>query len=129
MHRGTLAALSFARSVSADVTAVMVDIEEQVTGRVQEKWERWGQDIPLVILHSPYRSLLQPLLSYLQQVDGRDPERGPAVVVLPEFVPAHGWQHLLHNQTALLIKAALLYSRADAGKDRVIIDIPYHLKE
>jgi hypothetical protein len=68
------------------------------------------------------------LLDYLHQVDQLEPERGLAVVVLPEFVPARWWHELLHNQTARAIKRALLYRRGLTGKDRVIIDVPYHLQ-
>jgi amino acid transporter len=128
MHRGTLSALRFARSLSKDVAAVIVDVEPQVTARVQEKWGRWGQDVPLVVLESPYRSTVGPLMAYLDRVDRRDSERGPAVVVLPEFVPARWWHHLLHNQTALLIRMVLAYRRGETGKDRVVIDVPYHLE-
>ena len=127
IHRGTLAALRFARSLSKDVTAVIVDVEPQVTARVREKWQIWGHDIPLVVLESPYRSTVGPLLAYLDSVDQREPERGPAVIVLPEFIPARWWHHLLHNQTALLIKTVLTYWRRTTGNDRVIINVPYHL--
>lgn len=71
---------------------------------------------------------MEPLLAYLDEIDRREPERGLAVVVLPEFAPARWWHHLLHNQTVLLIKTALLYQRGQTGKDRVIIDVPYHLQ-
>jgi amino acid transporter len=128
IHRGTLAALQFARSLSKDVTAVMVDVEPPVTARVQERWPVWGHGVPLQVLDSPYRSTIEPLLAYLDETDQREPERGLAVVVLPEFVPAKWWHHLLHNQTAQLLKRALLYRRGRTGKDRVIIDVPYHLQ-
>ena len=127
IHRGTLVALRFARSLSKDVTAVVVDVEPQFTASVREKWPVWGHDVPLVVLGSPYRSTIGPLLTYLDEVDQREPERGLAVVVLPEFVPAQWWHHLLHNQTALLIKTVLTYRRGQTGKGRVIIDVPYHL--
>lgn len=127
MHRGTLAALQFARSLSRDVTAVTVDVDPQVTARVREKWPTWGYGVPLVVLESPYRSTIEPLLAYLDEVDQREPERGPAVVVLPQFIPAKWWHHLLHNQTALLIKTVLIYRRRLTGEYRVIIDVPYHL--
>jgi amino acid transporter len=127
MHRGTLVALRFARSLSQDVTAVVVDVEPKFTASVCEKWPVWGHDVPLVVLESPYRSTVGPLLAYLDEVDRREPERGLAVVVLPEFVPARWWHHLLHNQTALLIKTVLTYRRGQTGKGRVIIDVPYHL--
>jgi hypothetical protein len=128
VHRGTLEALRFARLLSKDVVAVVIDVEPQVTARVQEKWPLWGQKVRLVVLDSPYRSTIRPLLDYLHQVDQLEPERGLAVVVLPEFVPARWWHELLHNQTARAIKRALLYRRGLTGKDRVIIDVPYHLQ-
>ncbi len=127
MHRGTLAALRFARSLSKDVTAVVVDVVPQFTASVREKWPTWGHDVPLVVLESPYRSTIGPLLAYLDEVDKREPERGLTVIVLPEFVPARWWHHLLHNQTALLLKTVLTYRRGQTDKDRVIIDVPYHL--
>jgi len=127
MHRGTLAALRFARSLSKDVTAVVVDVEPQFTASVREKWPAWGHDVPLVVLESPYRSTIGPLLAYLDEVDKCEPKRGLTVVVLPEFVPAEWWHHLLHNQTALLLKTVLTYRQGQTGKDRVIIDVPYHL--
>ena len=128
MHRGTLAALRFARSLSSDVTAVVVDVEPESTERVVEKWPAWGHGIPLEVLSSPYRSTLAPLLQFLDETDRRDAERGPAVIVLPEFLPARWWHNLLHNQTARFIKRALLYRRSLTGKTRVIIDVPYHLE-
>jgi len=127
VHRGTLEALRFARSLSKDVTAVVVDVEPAMTERVQIYWETWGQDIPLVVLESPFRSTIGPLLGYLDEVDRREPSRGPAVVVLPEFIPAKWWHTLLHNQTARLIKRTLIYSRGINETDRVVIDVPYHL--
>jgi len=128
MHRGALEALHFARTISQDVTAVVVDVEPQVTARVQEKWSTWGQDIPLVILESPYRSTAGPLLNYLDKLDRRAPELGLAVIVLPEFIPARWWHHLLHNQTALLLKMVLTYRRGQTSRARVIIDVPYYLQ-
>ena len=128
IHRGSLAALHFARLMSRDVTAVLVDTISQDTARVREKWATWGHGVPLVVLESPYRSTVGPLVAYLNEVDRRDPERGPAVVVLPEFVPARWWHHLLHNQTAFLLKNILVYQSGKTGRDRVIINVPYHLR-
>ena len=67
-------------------------------------------------------------MDYLEQIDRREPERGRAVVVLPEFVPARWWQHLLHNQTALLLKAELLFAKSPNGDNRIVIDVPYRLR-
>ena len=127
IHRGTLPAMRFARSLSKDVTAVMVDVEPEVTAVVREKWVTWGYDIPLLVLESPYRSTIGPLLDYLADLDRREPDRGLAVVVLPEFVTATRWHSILHNQTAQLIKRVLIYQRGYTAKNRVIIDVPFHL--
>jgi amino acid transporter len=128
VHRGTLEALRFARSLSKDVTAVVVDVDPQVTARVRERWPLWGRKVPLLVLDSPFRSTVGPLLAYLDERDRHEPERGLAVIVLPEFVAARWWHELLHNQTARAIKRALLYRRGETGRDHVIIDVPYHLQ-
>jgi hypothetical protein len=128
LNRASITALRFARSLSRDVTAVIVDLDPQATARVEEQWNSWDIDIPLIVLKSPYRSVVRPLLSYLEQTDRRDPERGLAVVILPEIVPARWWQNLLHNQTTLLLKAVLLFRQARGGDARVVINVPYHLR-
>jgi hypothetical protein len=128
LNRASISALQFARSLSRDVTAVIVDIDPQATARLEEQWDSWDIDIPLIVLKSPYRSVVRPLLSYLEQTDRRDPERGLAVVILPEIVPARWWQNLLHNQTTLLLKAVLLFHQARSGDARVVINVPYHLR-
>jgi len=127
MHVGTLKALRFACSLSDDVMGVVVDVDAEATAKVQQKWSKWCPSFPLEVLESPYRSTVKPLLAYLDDVDQRYPERGVAVVVLPEFVPAKRWQRLLHNQTALLLKSALIYRRGLTGKGRVVVSVPYHL--
>ena len=72
--------------------------------------------MPLFVLKSPYRSVVRPLLTFLDEIDQRDPERGLAVVILPEIVPARWWQSLLHNQTTLLIKGVLLFHQGRGGE-------------
>ncbi len=129
VHRGTLEALRFARQLSKDVTALVIDVEPEVTARVREKWPVWGQNISLVVLDSPYRSTVGPLLAYLDERDEEEPERGLDVIVFPEFVAARWWHELLHNQTARALKRAVLYRRGLNRKDRVIIDVPYHLQQ
>ena len=129
IHRGTLSALSHARSLSKDVTAVVVNIEPRATAELKLAWQALGFKEPLVVLESPYRSIIAPLTDYLQTVDARDPERGPAIVVLPQFVPRRWWQNILHNQTALMLRTALLYRRvAEGAEARIVVDVPYHLK-
>jgi amino acid transporter len=128
LNRCSLAAVEFARSLSRDVTAVIVDLDQEATAGIVKRWEKLVPYVPLEVLQSPYRSVIQPLVQYVDEVDRRDPERGPAVVVLPEVVPARWWHNLLHNQTALMLKAVLLYRRSRSGEERVIIDVPYHLR-
>jgi amino acid transporter len=128
VHRGTIEAVNFARSLSPEVTALYVALDEEVTKLVQERWLRWFPDLKLAVVPSPYRSIVQPILDYLDQTDIDNNDGQQAVLVLPEFVPAHAWQALLHNQTALLLRAALLYRRRYHGFQRAIIDVPFHLK-
>ncbi|MEQ8225064.1 MAG: APC family permease [Candidatus Eremiobacterota bacterium] len=128
IHKGTITALHFARSMTKDVTAVVIDLDPRATAKIQEVWKKWGHDVPLVVIESPYRSIVEPLMKYVEEVDHRDAQRGPAVIIVPEFVPAKWWHHLLHNQTAILIKALLTYSKGTNGNGhRVIIDVPFHL--
>jgi len=127
IHRGMADAVDYARSISKDLTAVYVELEPGSGARIREKWQHWWPDVPLVILPSPYRSIVGPLLDYLDKTDEEHADGQLATVVLPEFVPAKWWHSLLHNQTAWLIKAALLYRRRHLGFQRAIVDVPYHL--
>jgi amino acid transporter len=129
VHRGIIDAMRYATTISNDVTAVYVELEPGESDEVRERWTRLWPDIPLTVVSSPYRSFIQPLLDFLDQTDLEHNDGQQATVVLPEFVPAHWWQSLLHNQTAWLIKAALLYHRQNLGFPRVIIDVPFHLRD
>ncbi len=129
VHRGIIDAVDFARGISKDVTAVYVELEPGKSEQVRELWERWYPDLPLVILPSPYRSIVRPLLDYLDRIDLEHHDGQLAAVLLPEFVPAKWWHALLHNQTSWLLKTALLYRRRNSGYQRTIIDIPYHLRK
>jgi amino acid transporter len=123
VHRGVIPALEFARSLAPDnVTALYVDLDAEHTNKIQSKWEQWGSGIPLAVLESPYRSLVRPILHYIDEIDAMYDD-DTLSVILPEFVPSKWWQHLLHNQTALAIKAALLFR-----KNIVVISVPYHLE-
>jgi len=122
LHRGVVEALQYARTLSPQAKAVYVELDPEKTRRLEEKWVKHGLGVPLIVLTSPYRSLLGPLLDYIDHLRARD-ERHMVTMVLPEFIPARWWQHLLHNQTALVIKGALLFRR-----NVVVTDVPYHLK-
>jgi len=129
VHRGVIEALRYARSISNRVTAVYVEVNPGDAERIRQQWETWGQGVPLVVVPSPYRSIVGPLLEYLDRLDAESGDGQLASILLPEFVPAKWWQHLLHNQTAWLLKLALLYRRRRFGKVRAIIDIPWHLRQ
>jgi amino acid transporter len=128
VHRGILEALDFAKSISRDVTAVYIEIHPGDARRVREVWREWGQEVRLEVLESPYRSIVDPLVDYLDALDGKLAEGQRVVIIVPEFIPARWWQFWLHNQTAWLIKLALLYRRRRHGHGRVIVDIPFYLR-
>ncbi len=123
VHRAVVQALQYATMLSPDVRAVYVDVDPKVTADVRREWERWGQGVPLVVLPTAYRSLMEPLLEYIEQVDAERPDDF-VTIVLPEFVPARWWHHLLHNQRALLIKGALLFK-----PNTVVTSVPFHLRK
>ena len=129
VHRGVIAAVDYAQGISSNITAVHVEMEPGSGERMRRDWEQWFPDIPLVVLPSPYRSMIGPLLDYLDRTDVEHNDGQLATLVLPEFVPARAWQALLHNQTAWLTKAALLYRRRTGSLPRVVIDVPFYLRE
>ena len=129
VHRGIVEAVDFARAISSEVTAVYVEMEPGEAEAVRERWIRLWPDVPLVVVSSPYRSIIQPILDFLDRTDAEHNDGQLATVILPEFVPARWWQSLLHNQTAWLLKTALLYRRRNRGYQRAIIDVPYHLRK
>ncbi len=122
LHRGVVTALAYAQSLSPAAKAIYIEIDPERTRRLEERWGKWGQGVPLVVLTSPYRSLIRPLLGYVDHLQAHA-ERHVITIVLPEFIPRRWWQNLFHNQTALLIKGALLFR-----KDVIVTDVPYHLK-
>jgi len=128
VHRGMIGAINFARSISSKITGLYIELEPGQAEKVQREWKAWWPDLPLVVRPSPYRSILNPLLEFLEETDRESNDGQLAVVVLPEFIPRRGWQAFLHNQTAWLLKAALLYRRSHSQAERVIIDVPYHLR-
>jgi amino acid transporter len=123
LHRGVIAALEYAKSIAPHhVTAVYVNLDDETTQKLREKWQEWGSGVNLVVVASPYRSLLRPLLNYVDRVK-RSSQGEIVTIVLPEFVPARWWQNLLHNQNTLFLKGALLFKRGV-----VVINVPYHLE-
>jgi amino acid transporter len=123
VHRAVVQAVEYAKTLSPDVRAVYVNVDPLLTEHLRRDWEQWGQSVPLVVLDSPFRSLMEPFLEYIEQVDAERPDDF-LTVVLPEFVPAKWWHHLFHNQRALLIKGALLFR-----PNVVVTSVPFHLKQ
>ncbi len=122
VHRGSLEALTYARSLGPDVTAVHVSVDEKDTKKVREKWDMFGEGTRLVILESPYRMLLEPILDYINRLLAVRDQNELLTIVVPQFIPAHWWENLLHNQTALLLRAALVFKRG-----LVIVEVPYQV--
>jgi hypothetical protein len=120
MHKGIVEALKYARSIASDVQAVYVELDPKATERLKENWKLWGDGAKLEILKSPYRSVLGPLVNYLEKIEKKEGEL--VTVVVPEFITSKLWEGLLHNQTSLLLKAALVFK-----KDLVVTTIRYHL--
>ncbi len=121
VHRGVLEALRYARSLSGNVTALSVEIDHETSERLRERWKQWGMGIPLTVLKSSYRSVVKPLMDYLDELLEKNPNQ-LVTVVLPEFIPTRWWHHLMHNQTAFLIKTALLFKPGV-----VVTSVPHHL--
>ncbi|HEU5090329.1 MAG TPA: amino acid permease, partial [Roseiflexaceae bacterium] len=122
VHRGVIPAIQYGLSLAPDnVTAVYVDLDPVATEKIKAKWNQWGSGVPLVVLPSPYRSLVQPLLKYIDETDAMYDD-DILTIVIPEFVPSKWWQYALHNQTALQLKAALFFNRSTC-----VLSVPYHL--
>jgi hypothetical protein len=122
VHRGTVQALRYARALSDDLTAVYVSTDPASTEQVKAKWGRWGSGVRLVVVNSPYRLLIEPLLEYVQDV-ARNRQPGEILtIVVPQFVPRKRWHNLLHAQTAFLLRLTLTLRRGI-----VITSVPYQV--
>jgi hypothetical protein len=124
VHRGTLAGLRYARALSEDVTAVYVTENPDAARALEEKWGLWGAGVRLVIVNSPYRLLLEPLIGYIREVSRRRQPNEVITIVVPQFVPRHRWHNLLHAQTAMLLRLVLIFEPGI-----VITNVPYQVGE
>jgi hypothetical protein len=125
-----LQSIAYARSISPLVTVVHVAMNDVEADKVRADWDRWQkqhlkdeEETHLLVIESPYRSLLPPLLAYIDTIHERHPS-DTVSVILPEFVVSHWWEHFLHNQTALRLKTALFFRPGI-----VVIDVPLHLSD
>ncbi|HVB73215.1 MAG TPA: APC family permease [Ktedonobacteraceae bacterium] len=128
LDSAAIQSLSYARSITSHVIAVHVAVDLNETEQVRERWDRWqkhlgnDEETHLIIIESPYRSLGRPLLAYIDSMHELFPD-DTLTVILPEFIVSHWWEHLLHNQTALRLKGALLFRPGI-----VVTSVPHHLR-
>jgi amino acid transporter len=123
IHRGVVKALAYAKAIApGHVTALYINLDEEATQKLRTKWSEWGKGVELVVIASPYRSLVGPLVRYVERRMSLNPDK-MITIVLPEFIPSKWWHHLLHNQTSLLLKGSLLFK-----PNVVVTSVPYHLK-
>jgi len=128
LHRGVVKAVQYAQALGGDLHVVTAEIDAEETARLRTRWQEVMPEVSLEVLPSPYRSIVAPLLEF---IDSFVQERGDYVtVVVPEFVPTRWWHNLLHNQSAWLLRLALLYNRRGwQGRFRIITDVPFHLDQ
>lgn len=121
LHKGILQAIAYAKSTARDVRAIHVTLDPSNTGKIKEDWNKFGADIPLVILESPYRSLIEPVIDYVDEALSEDPNMMVTVIV-PQAVPKRWWHGILHNNAAVALKLALA-----SRKNVVITNVRYFL--
>ena len=122
LDRPARRALAFARTISPQATAVHITNDPHTADQLREHWHKLGGRMELVVVESPYRALVGPLLRYMDALQALHPTR-PIVVVLAEVVPRHWWENLLHNQTSLRLKLRLF-----GRKNTIVADVPFHLE-
>ena len=122
LHRGVLPALKYARLISPDCRAVYIETDPERSQQLKSKWEEWSHGVPLVILNSTYRSLISPIMRYLDAVQA-ERRKHLITVIVPEFVPTKRWHQLLHGNNGLLLKLALM-----GRKDVVVTNVRYYLQ-
>jgi len=109
LHLPTVRAVAYARATRPDtLTALTVNVDDADTRRLQEEWERRGVPVPLTVVESPYREITRPVLQYVRDLRRAGP-RDVVTVFIPEYVVGRWWEQLLHNQSALRLKARLLF--------------------
>ena len=119
--RVVLNSIGYAKSLTDNVVAVYVGFDEEEIRKMEEKWALWDPGVRLIVLRSRYRSVMRPLIRFINTVEWKTSETDHITILIPQFITKHWWQNLLHNQTSLLIRAYLF-----AQKDIVIATVPYH---
>jgi hypothetical protein len=122
IHQGTLEGLRYAKLLSDDVTAIHVSLDPVETEKIQKKWKTWGEGTRLVILDSPFRLFIEPLLEYIEDMVENSQPNETITVVVPQFIPSKRWHHALHMRTADVLRQELL-----STPGVVVTDVPYHV--
>lgn len=122
VNRASLGAIEYARSLSSDVLAVQVNVDDDDPAKLEAQWGNWVEDVPLVVLNSPYRSILKPLIRFIDEV-GEFRKDDIVTVLLPEFVPSKWWHRLLHNQNGLILRGVLSFK-----PNVVVTSVRHHMK-
>jgi amino acid transporter len=120
LDRPALQAIAFANSLDPNAVAVHVTSDPETARAIRERWPAWARSTELVVVESPYRALVGPLLAYMDALQRQAPER-PIVVVLAEFMTRHWWERPLHNQTAFRLRLRLMRRR-----NTIVANVPYH---
>lgn len=122
--RAVLNSLSYARSLTDNVVAVYVGFDEEEIRKMEQKWAEWDPGVRLIVLRSRYRSIIRPLIKFIDTIEWKTAATDHITILIPQFVTKHWWQALLHNQSSLLIRSYLMNQ-----KDVVIATVPYHLNK
>jgi hypothetical protein len=123
VHKATLRALSFARATRPDVlTALTVNVEDEATRRLQNEWQRYDLPVPLTVVESPYREITRPVVDHVKAIRRASP-REIVVVFIPQYVVGHWWENVLHNQSALRLRARLQFQPGV-----MITSVPFQLE-
>jgi hypothetical protein len=123
VNRAVAHAVAYAMTLSDDVRVVHVATDPEAAEKLQAKWNTWNPGVSLTVLPSPYRSIMRPLLEYIDSIERKE-THDVVTIIVPEFVPKRLWHHLLHNQSALLLRTALHFRR-----NTVLVSVPYHLEQ
>jgi hypothetical protein len=127
INRAVIQAVNVGRSIASDIEAVLVSDDPAAAAAIRKRWDRQLPKVPLVVVESPYRALVGPLLAYLDVLDRAWPADQPApitFVVVPEFVARHWWEQILYNQSARRLRKALL-----GRPHTVVVDVPYRRED
>lgn len=123
VHKGVLAAVRYAKTLSKDITAVHISMDEAESERVREKWEIWGEGIRLVILESPFRLMIEPLIDYVNEIDSHLKPNETITILVPQFISHNLGSKLLHTNTAETLRKVLLQK-----SEIVIVEVPYQVE-